>query len=128
MARRLVSIAALLVVLVIAQTSCGSEQDASFADVEGAFPQLAYRPPAPNHPIRVNIYVQATYDMLPLLSDGSVFREVFTVLQTTAVDLWGTGRTSQHMFRFDAEWQENRGEDGYVRTAYHFAYPLDPHW
>ena len=126
MAGRLVSIAAILMLLIIAKTSCG--QDIGFADVENAFPQFAYRPHPDTSPIRVNIYVQGTYDMLPLLSDGSVFREVFTVLQTTAVDLWGTTRTSQHMFRFDAEWQEHRSEEGYVRTAYHFAYPLDPLW
>ena len=107
---------------------CGSSARDSFADAQEYFPQLRYIESAPAQPVRVNLYVQATADMLPLLNDVSHFHQVFTLLQNNAVDIWGTNRTNQYIFRFDVEWQENRFEEGYQKTAYHFAYPLDPVW
>ena len=113
-----------MVFLLIA--SCGRNGQ-GFGDVQNAFPPLAEAPTA-QPAVRVNLYIQATEDMQPLLSPDSQYANLLNILQNSAVELWGTHGVTQHVFRFDVEWLEVRGEAGYVRTTYHFAYPLDPVW
>ena len=128
--RKLYNILILIVLSFIALSFAGCNGD-SFTNVpnDGAFPVARTVATTINQPVRVNLYIQATSDMLPLLDEGSIYVDMVRILQGNAGNLWGSHGASLHTFRFDVEWLENRSEEGYgPLTAQHFAYPLDPHW
>ena len=121
--KKLVYIVILLAASIGILSAC-SGSSVSFTEAQGVIPDYLSRVQAEFlQEMRVNIYVQGTSDMLPLFDSDSVYTDVLGVLQNAAVDLWGSQVVSQYMFRFDVEWQEDR-----PRTAYNFAYPLDPDW
>ena len=118
----------LVVIGFIAVVLVGCGRGEGFTGVDGVFPPSHEGVSNSNHPVRVNLYIQATTDMLSLFEDASIYADMVRVLQGTAENLWGFHGVSLHTFRFDIEWIENRVEAGYIRTAQHFAYPLDPYW
>ena len=110
-------------------TSCANEND-GYMFGESAFPVFDSHQDNDYEPyiVRVNIYVQGTENMANLLSNP-YYEYAVRTLKDTAADIWTTHGISQHLFRFDFEWQnEARREEGYVLTPHHFAYPLDPEW